>query len=141
MGFWSSLKSGFHSAVKTVGSGLESATKLVVKTAKKAAKMASKLAKKYGGMIKVAACKVIKEYCHPICIKATAKISAQLKGLKISAKCMKGAFKNGCDTLCKVVCTRRRLVIRRNTVRARSNNLQQLINKVSNIDNQQVVDY
>lgn len=120
MNFWSNLKSGFHSAVKTVGSSLKSAAKLVAKTAKKAAKMASKLTKKYGGLIKVAACKVIKEYCRPLCVKASAKISGHLKGLKISLKCMKGAFKTGCNTLCKVVCTRRRLVIRRNAMRARS---------------------
>jgi len=108
-----SLWSRIKSVASTVGSGLAAAKSFVVKTATKAAKMGEKVMTKYGGVIKGAACKVIKQYCVPLCVKAGVYVKSAIKKYKISPKCLQGAFKTGCSTLCKTVCGKRRLRVRR----------------------------
>lgn len=100
--------------VKKVGQGIATAAQKVKGFAEKAVKSTSEFVKKFGGMIKEAACKVIRQICKPACSLAINGISFVASKFGIPVKCVSDALLNGCNKLCDVVCKKRRLTIRRN---------------------------
>ena len=99
--------------VKTLKSGVE----FVTQTAKKTTSAVSHFVTKWGGIIKPIACQIIRRLCKPACTAAATYFQAAGSTINVTfhvpAGCITDTLEAGCNKLCEVVCSRRRLAIRK----------------------------
>jgi len=100
-------------AVAKAGKQMENRAKSLAKDVKKAGKVAGKFVKKYGATILKVACVVVAKTCNPACSAAVKGIVAMGAYFGIPLTCLSGALEKGCQELCKAICGKRRLMIRR----------------------------